>query len=62
MDHKTSLEELNKASLTKLEEYIQARSALKDTDHEKLHKAKDDWQYAWNQLMETMLVLERLEI
>lgn len=62
MDHKTKLEELNKESLLKLEEYMKAKASLKEEDHQKLHKAKDDWQYAWNQLMEALLVLERLEI
>jgi hypothetical protein len=62
MDHKTTLEEMNKASLLKLEEFMKAKSALKEEDHQKVHKAKEDWQYAWNQLMETLVVLERLEI
>lgn len=62
MEHRSRLEELNKESLLKLEEYMKAKQTLKDEDHEKLHKAKNDWQYAWNQLMETLLVLERLEI
>ena len=62
MDHKTKLEELNAESLSKLEEYLKSKSSLKDEHHEKVHKAKDDWQYAYNQLMETLLVLERLEI
>ena len=62
MDHRSKLEELNKESLQKLEEYMAAKQALKEDDHEKLHKAKSDWQYAWNQMMETLLVLERLEI
>jgi hypothetical protein len=62
MDHKATLEELNKASLLKLEEYMKAKAALKEEDHQKVHKAKEDWQYAWNQLMESLLVLERLEI
>lgn len=62
MDHRSRLEELNKESLLKLEEYRKAKHSLKEEDHEKLDKAKSDWQYAWNQLMETMLVLERLEI
>ncbi len=62
MDHKTSLEELNKASLLKLEEYMKTKTSVKEEDHQKVHKAKEDWQYAWNQLMESLLVLERLEI
>jgi hypothetical protein len=62
MDHKATLEEMNKASLLKLEEYIKAKSASKEEDHQKVHQAKENWQYAWNKLMESLLVLERLEI
>ena len=61
MDHKSNLEDLNTESLLKLEEYMRT-SPLTDDDHERLYQAKDDWQVAWNKLMETMLVLERLEI
>jgi len=28
----------------------------------KLHKAKEEWQVAWNKFMEALMVLERLEI
>jgi hypothetical protein len=31
-------------------------------NHEMVNKAKAEWQVAWNKLMETLLVLERLEI
>jgi len=62
MEHKKKLEELNKESLQKFEEYVKAKSALKDEDHEKLHQAKDEWQVAWNKFMEALLVLERIEI
>jgi hypothetical protein len=62
MEHKKILEDLNKESLQKLEEYVKTKEALKEEDHEKLHQAKDEWQTAWNKLMETLMVLERLEI
>jgi hypothetical protein len=62
MDHKQRLEELNKESLQKFEEYMQTKSSLKKEDHEMLHQAKDEWQLAWNKFLEAMMVLERLEI
>ena len=62
MEHKKRLEELNKESLQKFEEYINAKKELRKEDHEKVHKAKDEWQAAWAKLMEALLVLERLEI
>ena len=62
MEHKERLEELNRESLQKFEEYIKAKKALEKEDHEKIHRAKDEWQAAWNKLMEALLVLERLEI
>jgi hypothetical protein len=62
MEHKKKLEDLNKESLQKFEEYLKTNESLKEEDHEKLHKAKDEWQSAWNKLMEALIVLERLEI
>jgi hypothetical protein len=62
MDHKKRLEELNKESLQRFEEYMQTKSALKKEDHEKLHQAKDEWQVAWTKFQEALMVLERLEI
>jgi len=62
MEHKQQLEELNKASLQKFDEYLKAKTAVNPEDHEKIHQAKDEWQVAWNKFMETLLVLERLEI
>jgi hypothetical protein len=63
MEHKKKLEELNKRSLHKLEEYIKTKEVvLKEDDHKKLHSAKEEWQMAWNKLMEALLVLERIEI
>jgi hypothetical protein len=35
---------------------------MQEEHHEKLHNAKSKWQSAWNELMEVLLVLERLEI
>lgn len=62
MDHKEKLTELHNASVEKIEEYIKAKGELKQDDHEKVHAAKDEWANAWNKMMETLLVLERLEI
>ncbi|MCZ2459909.1 MAG: hypothetical protein LC128_09820 [Chitinophagales bacterium] len=63
MDTKKKLEELNKESLQKLEDYVQSKKdTLKEEDHEKLHNAKDEWQKAWDKLMDVLIVLERLEI
>ena len=62
MEHKTRLEELNKESLQKLEEYLKTKETLLEEDHEKVHKAKEEWQVAWSKLMEALMVLERLEI
>jgi hypothetical protein len=62
MDHKQKLEELNKESLKHIEEYIKTKSGLKKEHHEKLHTAKEEWQVAWAKFMETLLVLERLEL
>jgi ribosomal protein L11 methylase PrmA len=62
MEHKKKLEELNKESLAKLEEYVKSKEGLQEEHHEKLHQAKEEWQGAWNKLMDVLMVLERLEI
>jgi hypothetical protein len=62
MDHKNKLEALNKEALEKLEDYMKDKSGAGGEEHDKVHSAKDEWQVAWNKLMETLLVLEKLEI
>ena len=62
MEHKEKLEELNKESLQKLEDYVKVKTELKEEDHAKLHTAKEEWQEAWNKVVEVLMVLERIEI
>ena len=62
MDHKQKLEELNKETLKQFEEYLKSKGQLKEGEHIKVVKASEDWQTAWNKFMETLIVLERLEI
>ena len=62
MDYRQQLEKLNTASLMHLEEYLKSKGQLKEDEHLKVVKAKEDWQLAWNKFMETMMVLERLEL
>ena len=62
MEHKTKLEELNKESLQKLDDYLKTKNQLKEEHHEQVHKAKEEWQSAWSKLMEALIVLERIEI
>jgi hypothetical protein len=62
MDHKQKLDELHKESLKQFEEYLKSKGQLKEDEHLKVVKAREDWQTAWNKFMETVMVLERLEI
>ena len=62
MEHKKKLEELNKESLQKFEEYIKSKDPLKKEDLEKINQAKDEWQVAWNKFLEVLVVLERFEL
>jgi len=62
MEHKKRLEALNQESLQKLEEYLKTKEIIVGEDHKNVHKAKEEWQLAWNKLMEALMVLERLEI
>ncbi len=61
-NNKIELEELNKAALEKLEAYMQEVGSKEGEDHDKVHSAKEEWQLAWNKMMETLLVLQKLEI
>ena len=62
MEHKNKLEELNKETLQKLEDYVKMKSSLKEEHHEQLKTARQEWQLAWSKLMEILTVLERIEI
>ena len=62
MEHKRRLEELNSEALQKIEELIQSKGEAATAHHEKIVTAKDKWQTAWNEFLETLVVLEKLEI
>lgn len=62
MEHKNRLEEINKEALEKFDEYMKIKSSPGSEHHDKIHSAKDEWQLAWTKFMETLLVLEKLEI
>ena len=62
MEHKKRLEELNDETLKKLEEYMQAKGSTGSEHHDTINTAKEKWQAAWNEFLETLTVLERLEI
>ena len=62
MDHKQKLEDLNKETLKQFEEFLKSKRQLKQDEHIKVVKASEEWQTAWSKFMETLMVLERLEI
>ncbi len=62
MEHKKHLEALNKEALEKLEEYIKTKGEAGTEHHVKINTATEKWQKAWNEFLETLLVLEKLEI
>ena len=62
MDHKEKLAELNKETLKQFEDYLKSKGQLKEDEHLKVVKASEEWQTAWNKFMETLMILERLEI
>lgn len=61
MNHTDKLKELNAQLLENFEAYINFTRPEKE-HHDKIEDAKKEWQDAWNKFMETLLVLERLEI
>jgi Na+/phosphate symporter len=62
MEHKKELEELNKKSLEKIDEYIKAKGSLNKEHHEKLTEAKNKWQSSWSDFMDLLMYLERVEL
>ena len=62
MDHKQKMEELNKEALKQFEDYLKSKGQLKEDVQIKVVKASQEWQTAWNKFMETLMVLERLEL
>lgn len=62
MEHKKELEELNKKSLEKIDEYLKTKGNLDKDHHEKLNAAKKKWQSSWTDLMDILMYLETLEI
>jgi hypothetical protein len=62
MDTKNKLTELNREALEKLDDFMKKKENLGIDHHEKIHSAKEEWQLAWNKLMEALLILEKLEI
>ena len=59
--NREELEKAHQQSLQRYQEYLAKKTLAKD-DEEKITQAKGEWELAWNKLMETLLVLERLEI
>ena len=62
MEHKKNFEELNATTLAQLEAYMKTKGEGTGEHHEKINTAKEKWQAAWNEFLETLLVLEKLEI
>ena len=62
MEHTKDLEDLNKKSLEKYDEYIKSKGNLDKEHHDKLTEAKDKWQSSHAELMKFLMYLETLEI
>lgn len=62
MEHTKDLEELNKKSLEKFDEYLKTKENLDKAHQEKLNEAKNKWQSSWTDFMDFLMYLERLEI
>lgn len=62
MEPKIELDELNKKSLDRIDEYLKTKKNLGKEHHEKLTEAKKKWQTSWSDLMDVLMYLETVEI
>jgi hypothetical protein len=62
MEHTKELEDLNKKSLEKIDEYLKTKENLGEEHHAKLIDAKKKWQSSWTDFMDVLMYLETLEI
>ncbi len=62
MEHKKDLEDLNKKSLEKFDEYLKTKTHLDKEHQEKIMEAKNKWQTSHTDLMDFLMYLETLEI
>jgi hypothetical protein len=62
MDHKNKLTDLHKESLERLELYVDSNPLLEPSEKKKIQDAKNEWQNAWVNLQEALLILEKIEI
>ena len=62
MEHTKELEDLNKKSLEKIDEYLKTKENLGEEHHEKLNEARKKWQSSWADFMDVLMYLETLEI
>lgn len=59
--NREELEKAHQQSLKQYEEYVNRKNVTGE-EKMKISAAKTEWEVAWAKLMETLLVLERLEI
>lgn len=62
MEPTKHFEDVHKATLDKLEDFMKSKPGGDAAQQEKVKDAKDKWQSAWNEFLETLVVLEKLEI
>jgi hypothetical protein len=62
MEHIIELDELNKKSLQKIDEYLNTKDNLGKEHHAKLDDAKNKWQSSWTDMMDVLMYLETIEI
>ncbi len=62
MEHTKELEDLNKKSLEKIDEFLKSKNNLDQEHHEKINEAKSKWQSSWTDFMNVLIYLETLEL
>jgi len=62
MEHSKKLAEIHKEAMEKIDAYLLTQNVAAEKHQQQINNAKDKWQDAWNEFLQTLVVLDKLEI
>lgn len=62
MEHSKKLAEIHKEAMEKIDAYLLTQNVAAEEHQQQINNAKDKWQDAWNEFLQTLVVLDKLEI